>query len=854
MKRSFLLVVILLAFNSIFANPVDFNRAKEMGQKFVSANFTQKSNSELELVYTVNSNSGEACFYVFNVSDHGYVMVSANDCARPILAYSEESVFDVNNIAPGLNDMMYVYQEAINYAIETKATATPDIVAEWKSLEASGKVKPAMKGQGVEPLCTTKWNQSWPYNYYCPEQSASWASNGHVVVGCVATAMAQIMRYWAHPTTGTGSHTYQPQGYPVQTVNFGATTYDWANMPDEIDSSSPVVEQQAVGLLGYHCGVAVDMMYDLNGSGSGAYTEDVPPAIQAYFGYAPSSVSYRDYSTTWEKDLKDCFDRGIPVYYAGVDEEGYGHAFVCDGYDDNDLFHFNFGWGGSGDGYFTTSAMDYHVRSSAVMNFVPMNFHNKSAKAPTGFTVTAADNNELSATLSWTNPSKFVNNTDITTIDKIVVERNGRVIHEENNATPGQTMTFVDNTVPCFSYFDYSVYAVVEEAHGYISKVEQVGFGPTCGWKLMLQSSAFQGMRGASVSVYDAAGAKFVTKTTTNSQLNTYDIQMPLGKLDFSWTPQSSGQADYTLNIIIKDPNGETVYNYSGSTENMESGVFFTANNTCGNDEQCDAPSNLTSATQDESIVLSWNGNGNPTYGYNVFRDGLLIALAKETTFTDTEVPFGGHCYTVTSLCEGGNSAHSNEVCGVTTEGCEPASELWGEVTSSNKAKIYWTKPENDELSGYYIMRKSNDETEWKRVKILGANKTDYTDGSTLSEGVTYSYRVVAYYQKTDCLSAPAKAKHTNDYFVRLSVSADVDDLNAAKVGVYPNPVDDNLTINAEGMKSVCIINMMGQKVYETSVNSDNVVLNMNNYQTGVYMIQVTTDEYKVTKRVSVVH
>ena len=116
MKKSFLLIVIMLAFGSLFARPVDVNSAKELGQKFVNANFV-KNNSSLELVYTANSENGEACFYVFNVENYGYIMVSASDCAHPILAYSEESTFDINNVAPGLGDMMHVYTEAITYAI-----------------------------------------------------------------------------------------------------------------------------------------------------------------------------------------------------------------------------------------------------------------------------------------------------------------------------------------------------------------------------------------------------------------------------------------------------------------------------------------------------------------------------------------------------------------------------------------------------------------------------------------------------------------------------------------------------------------------------------------------------------------
>lgn len=866
MKKSFLLAIVLLAFNSLFANPVSLNRAKELGQKFVEANFEQKSNN-LELVYTVNSELGEACIYVFSVSDHGFVMVSADDCAHPILGYSEESAFEVNNIAPGLGDMLNIYEEAISYGKQTKATATPEIAAEWKSLENTGFVNPAMKGGSVEPLCTTKWNQSWPYNKFCPEQSASWASNGHVVVGCVATAMAQIMAYWDYPTQGTGSHSYIPicnnqdygcwhtPSYPQQTVNFGATTYDWENMVDQIDASSPVEQIDAIATISYHCGVAVDMMYEHHGDGSGAYSEDVVTAIKNYFGYAQTTITYQQMTPTWDVMLVESLDRSVPVYYAGQNDEGGGHAFVCDGYDENGLFHFNFGWGGSSDGYFTTSAMEYHNSSSAVFNFVPSTVYNSTAKAPTSLNVTPAANNELKATVTWTNPSKTLNNSTLSTIDKMVVERDGRVIAELTGTAPGETVTFVDENVPCFSYFTYSVYAVVNGAHGSTERIENIQFGPTCDWEMTLQASAFQGMRGASISIYDAAGIKFETKATTNSTAVTYDIPMPLGDVQFVWNPLSENQADYTMTIIIKNSNGETVYNYTGSTSEIEPGVIFATTNTCGGEVDCAAPTNLNLTTEDGSLVLTWDSEDTPHYGYNIYRDGLLVALSQEKTFVDNYIPFGGHCYTVSALCEFGNTAQSNEVCGEVTDGCDPAFGLWYEITSANKIKIFWETPANDEgLSGYYIMRKTSEDEEWKRVKILGANKNNYTDNSASAEGVWYAYKVIAYYQEIDCMSAPAKAKYGNEYFINICSPTSVDAIDAHQIGVYPNPADDKVAVEAVAIKNVAIFNMMGQKVYESSVDADFVELNTSELESGVYMIQVQTAEYTTTKRISIAH
>ena len=863
MKKSFLLAIILLAFNSLFANPVDVDRAKELGQKFVDANFEQKSSS-LELVYTANTELGEPCFYVFSVSNHGFVIVSADDCAHPILGYSEESAFEADDIAPGLGDMMGIYKEAISFGMQTKATATPEIAAEWKSLEMSGKVKPAMRGQGVEPLCTTKWNQSWPYNKFCPEQSASWADHGHVVVGCVATAMAQMMAYWDYPTQGQGTHTYTPRcsecgqygTYPQQTVNFGATTYDWENMVDHIDASSPVEQIDAIATLSYHCGVAVDMMYDHHGTGSGAYSTTVTNAIQSYFKYAPTEYKYRDMTPTWDNDLRDCLDRSVPVYYSGSDEEGYGHAFVCDGYDENGLFHFNFGWGGSGDGYFTTAAMQYHVGSGAIFNFMPAEVYSNTAQAPTDLSVTPVNNTALSATLTWTNPSKLLNNSNISSIDKIVVERDGKIIHEETaNTTPGAQVTFVDNTVPCFSYFNYAVYAVINGSHGKVEREDLVSFGPRCDWQMLVQSSAFQGMRGASVSVYDAAGVCFETKTTTNSVLASFDIPMPLGKVQFTWNPHSADQDEYNLTIIIKDANGETVFNYTGLSTELSAGVIYSGDNTCGEENQCEAPSGLIYNVENDALVLSWNAAGNPEYGYNIFRDGLLIAMSDGTTFTDDDVPFGGHCYTVTALCSNGNSSESNEVCAVLTEDCDPASNLWYDYTSSNKVKISWDAPQSENISGYYVMSKIGNDGEWTRHKVLGSNKVDYTDTRALEEGKWYFYKVIAYYQDTDCLSAPAKSRYNDEYFVKVYYSTtDIEDMNAEDVNIYPNPVDDNLKIEAKSIKKVAVINLMGQNVYESEVNADEVILNMSEYKSGVYMIQVTTEENTITKRISVAH
>lgn len=855
MKKSLLLVAILLVFNSLFANPVDVNHAKSLAEKFVKANFELRQNLNVELEYIVSSDSNEPCFYVFNVGEHAYVMVSADDCVRPILGYSEEGAFDKENIAPGLKFMMDAAKESLTYVVNSGIAASPKVAEEWKSLKSHGMLAKS-RAKAVGPLCKTKWNQSWPYNKFCPEQSASFASNGHVVVGCAATAISQIMRYWEHPTKGTGQHSYYDANYGLQTANFGQTTYQWDLMPEMLNANSPEEQIDAVATLCYHTGVALDMQYDYNGIGSGTMSTYVRDAMKNYFGYVECEYTIKNNSTTWSNFLKNSIEMGYPVYYSGQnpDPDAGGHAFVCDGLDENGLFHFNYGWAGSGDGYFAPEAIDYTDQVMAYFGLVPQEVFNNTANAPTNLVATPEGENALVATLSWKNPTKFQNGTNLPSQFDVVVERSGEVIHVVENTSSGQTVTFVDDKVPFFSTFEYNVYAVINNAHGAIAKVKDIAFGPTCGWQLILQSTVFNG--GDVVSVYNAAGDKVLSKTTTSSVSKTFDINVPLGKVSFSASPSAKADADDRLTILIKNANGETEYNETLNYNDIVSGpMIYATINTCGYTEQCDAPTNLIVRKDGTSVVLSWEASGNPDYGYNVYRDGKLIALTQETTYVDDDEVKGSRCYTVTSFCNGGDSQPSNEAYAVTTEGCDPATDLSYEMTDKNRVKLSWTAPQSEGLSGYYVMRKTETDTEWKRLKVLGSNKTEYTDNSSLENETWYYYRVVAYYQATDCMSAPAAAKdNVDEYYVKLyyqalSVAEEAENM----ISMYPNPTNDKVTIEAPSIKNIVVVNMVGQKVYETSMNADQAVVDFSQLEAGFYMIRVTTEDYEVVKRISVI-
>jgi hypothetical protein len=165
--------------------------------------------------------------------------------------------------------------------------------------------------------------------------------------------MAQVMKYWNHPVQGTGFHSYNHPNYGTLSANFGSTTYNWASMPNRLTSTNT-----AIATLMYHCGVSVDMNYGVRESG--AQTLDVANALKTYFGYVNtlSGVRRSNYSETqWINLLKTELNANRPVQYAGTGSGG-GHSFVCDGYDNNDFFHFNWGWAGRSDGYFNVNLLN----------------------------------------------------------------------------------------------------------------------------------------------------------------------------------------------------------------------------------------------------------------------------------------------------------------------------------------------------------------------------------------------------------------------------------------------------------------------------------------------------------------
>lgn len=299
--------------------------------------------------------------HIFDFDGQGFVIVPADDRVMPVLAYSFENPFPTE-----LNPELGYWLRGYNDQIAAIAKGDAPRHAQWDpQLFAAVEADSTVDLTTVPAMLTTRWNQSSPYNQYCPYDSFY---HDRTVVGCVATAMAQIMKYWNYPSFGQGSHSYQVQtwhssyGFGTLSADFGHTTYLWQYMPDELDFVSLAHERDAVATLSYHCGVAVEMMYGPSAAGgSGAYTDCGGPitacatnAFHRYFKY-DSTLFYSDrdvYSDDeWCALIDSCLALGQPMYYHGSDSTG-GHAFVLDGSDNQNRYHFNWGWGGFGDGFY----------------------------------------------------------------------------------------------------------------------------------------------------------------------------------------------------------------------------------------------------------------------------------------------------------------------------------------------------------------------------------------------------------------------------------------------------------------------------------------------------------------------
>lgn len=307
---------------------------------FNSSTNMQKANTRVNvrraLPHVVSHISEEnQLYYVFNADDNkGFVIIAGDDKIPLILGYSFANTFDLEKFNKAFPNYGHNLEDAIKSDDISKLHK--------KSKHTLGSVK---------PMITTTWGQHEPYNDLTPLLEG----NIHCVTGCTNTAQAQIMNYWKYPATGKGVVSYEWNGHTLS-VDLSLSIYQWDKMLDNYDHPSYTHEENknAVAILMRDCGYANKTSYSASSGAAMHYS-----ALVNNFGYDKSiRIIERKLCSRieFEEEMYAELEAGRPFAVTGTIPNTEGHAFICDGYDENGYFHFNFGWGGVNDGYYTITS------------------------------------------------------------------------------------------------------------------------------------------------------------------------------------------------------------------------------------------------------------------------------------------------------------------------------------------------------------------------------------------------------------------------------------------------------------------------------------------------------------------
>lgn len=426
MKVMMTLSILLLSISNMFANPITPEKALSNVQEFIQSGEMKLSHNgkvRLTLAYTMNETeetnySTHGFLYIFNINDeNGFVIASGDDMAEPILGFCEEGSFDANNIPVNVAAWLDGYAKEIDWLQVNGYPVEPD----------DSPLMAANARKTISPFVTTKWGQGSPYNTQCKFNKVQ------CVTGCVATATAQVMYYWAR-SSKVGKYkggSVALDGYKTYTKKYSVgalpalTTFRWSKMVQEKGKPKNKASKSAVAQLMRYCGQAVEM--DYGKKSSGAYIEDAAWALKYDFGFDCNlHMIYADDMTAGEFNnlIYNEIAAKHPVLMAGSGKQG-GHAFVCDGYDKKKKkFHFNWGWNGSHNGWYALTALKvkmskkttykFNSHKSAIIGVNPMQNRLTNPTEPT-----EDENENIIPTEEYTTKSMGTVDTQATGIENI---------------------------------------------------------------------------------------------------------------------------------------------------------------------------------------------------------------------------------------------------------------------------------------------------------------------------------------------------------------------------------------------------------------------------------------------------
>lgn len=347
----------------VMAGPRSFQQAKAIAEKqaaLLGVTIDQKAMTKARKQGSKGEITlSQESYYVFpNANSKGFTIVSGDDRLPEIVGYSSQGSYDENNLPEGFVSFMKAYQNLYNKVNLGDAEALKNLaeIKAWRNKKNAS----AETSSAVAPLLgNIEWDQTSPYNNMCPRYDSV-----HVAAtGCVATAMAQVMAYYKYPKqlkADIPGYVNRWNGIPMEipTITREEGVYDWDNMLPKYNKEANATQQQkdAVAKLMYHCGAAVQMNYGPESAAAVSATK-----LAKYFGYDADLMMDLNRSTfsldKWMQIIDTELAAGRPVLYSGQASDG-GHQFICDGKDGEGLYHINWGWSGSQNGYFDLSLLN----------------------------------------------------------------------------------------------------------------------------------------------------------------------------------------------------------------------------------------------------------------------------------------------------------------------------------------------------------------------------------------------------------------------------------------------------------------------------------------------------------------
>ena len=866
MKRILTLILMMAFCYSMIGGPIDETTAKQLAQNFWKENNTMavkngkvfKKQMEEARFVNVAPQHGYSDFFIFNnTSGKGFVIMAADDRVTPILGYSYENNFDDGELPPNLKAWLDDYALQIEEAANMKLNATAEIRNDWECLRL-GKMLPIKSEKAVDPLVQTRWSQSPYYNALCPYDSNAGA---RAVTGCVATAMAQVMKYWSYPEHGYGNHSYVPSSHPeygTLWADFSATTYQWSDMPNSVTTTN-----NAVATLMYHCGVSVEMMYGTVVSpdtGSAAYIINygnsnpcAELALKTYFDYKSTmrGVKKNDYTDSqWIDLLKNELDNARPMMYGGFGNSG-GHAFVCDGYDNSNRFHYNWGWGGSYDGYFylsnlNPSSHNYSQNQQALIGIEPNQNNGGGGGGGGGGSTPTYDlkyhcdlsmepefwfYEDLSVYAEITNRgdasfSGYIGAAVFRKYDEQEYIFLDVMDYWDRTSNPLQAGYYTQGTLECEAGLPYipgsyavaMVYTLDGELWNFIENNDFNDAYFDIIYEQDIETfSDFQIMTGDFL-YYGTTST--VNVDIWNSGETTFygQFRVTLSYLDGSWAQNIA---------ILNCSNGMP------ANTHYEGGLDFTGE--------------ITVEPGSYYMDLAYQESGDPSWYYagayvcqNPVRIEVVAAPvtldpyeANNTSGTAYLLPYyiTGDSTTVSTY---GSSLHNNTDI-----------DYYKIELTPNSGRNYIITPRlhdsyNSDNGNYYtvdaMFAYSTDGSNWSDFY------DDILDQSLIVGSGTLYFRVLPYFEgRTGTYQLDIKIAH----------GTGIEESDESLFDAYPNPVKDVVNVNCKDTEEISLFNVSGQRVaYVGTKDRENVQINLSGLPNGVYILQAVRQGHTLTKRI----